>query len=80
MKAFADNILNVTEKLKLVFGSVENIVYQHFLLFPQYFYKDSFFFKGGYLDFSHLTELENIYITEIYMRKQNKSSKIRMKK
>ena len=31
-------------------------------------------FKGGYLDFSHLTELENIFITEIYMRKQYKSS------
>ena len=28
--------------------------------------------KGGYLDFSHLTELENIYIPEIYMRKQYK--------
>ena len=26
--------------------------------------------KGGYLDFSHLTELENIYITEIYRKKQ----------
>ena len=25
--------------------------------------------KGGYLDFSHLTELKNIYITEIYMKK-----------
>ena len=24
--------------------------------------------KGGYLDFSHLTELKNIYITEIYLR------------
>ena len=24
-------------------------------------------FKGGYLDFSHLTGLKNIYITEIYM-------------
>ena len=23
-------------------------------------------FKGGYLDFSHLTELRNIHITEIY--------------
>ena len=22
--------------------------------------------KGGYLDFPHLTELKNIYITEIY--------------
>ena len=30
--------------------------------------------KGGYLDFSHLTELRNIYITEIYMEKQYKSS------
>ena len=30
--------------------------------------------KGGYLDFSHLTELRNIYITEIYIRKQYKSS------
>ena len=25
-------------------------------------------FKGGYLDFSHLTELKNIYLTEIYMK------------
>ena len=32
------------------------------------------FFKGGYLDFSHLTELKNIYTTEIYMKKQYKSS------
>ena len=37
-------------------------------------------FKGGYLDFSHLTELKNIYITEIHMRKQYKSSKIKNKK
>ena len=37
-------------------------------------------FKGGYLHFSHLTELKNIYITEIYMRKQYKSSKIKNKK
>ena len=29
----------------------------------------SFHVKGGYLDFSHLTELKNIHITEIYMRK-----------
>ena len=29
--------------------------------------------KGGYLDFSHLTELKNIYFTEIYMKKQYKS-------
>ena len=38
--------------------------------------------EGGYLDFSHLTELENIYIyiTEIYMRKHYKLSKIKNKK
>ena len=30
--------------------------------------------ERGYLDFSHLTELKNIYITEIYMKKQYKSS------
>ena len=29
--------------------------------------------KGGYLDFSHLTELENTYITEIYMKKKKKN-------
>ena len=33
--------------------------------------------KGGYLDFSHLIELENIHITEIYMKKQYKSSVIK---
>ena len=35
--------------------------------------------KGGYLDFSHLTELKNTYrsITEIYMKKQYKSSRIK---
>ena len=32
------------------------------------------FLKGDYLDFSHLTELENIYLTEIYMKKQHNSS------
>ena len=31
-------------------------------------------FPGGYLDFSHLTELKNINITEICMKKQYKSS------
>ena len=49
LKALADNNINVTEKLKLVWGRVENIVgkgesagYQHFLLFPQCFQKASF--------------------------------------
>ena len=31
-------------------------------------------FKGGYLDFSHLTELKNIYFTEIYMKKKKKNN------
>ena len=35
---------------------------------------DEFEFKGGYLDFSHLSELKNIYITETYMKKLYKSS------
>ena len=46
MKAFADDKMISNEKLKLVFGRVENIVgkgenagYQHFLLFPQCFQK-----------------------------------------
>ena len=45
-KAFADNKISLTEKLKLVLRRVENIVgkgenagYQHFLLSPQYFQK-----------------------------------------
>ena len=43
------------------------------------------FVKGRHLDFSHLTEVKNIYITEIYKKKQYKSSitknhKIRKKK
>ena len=32
--------------------------------------------KGGYLDFSHLTELKNIYITEIYIKKKQYKSSI----
>ena len=42
LKAFADDKLNLAEKLKFILGSVENIVGkgenagdQHFLLFPQ---------------------------------------------
>ena len=33
--------------------------------------------KGDYLDFSNLTELKNIYVNEIYMKNQNKSSRIK---
>ena len=36
------------------------------------------YFKGGYLDFSHHTELKKIYINEIYMKKQYKSSRIKV--
>ena len=49
MKAFADDKINVTEKLKFLLERVENIVgkgenagYQYFLLFPQCFQKDSY--------------------------------------
>ena len=47
-KAFADDIINMTRKLKFVLRRIENIVgkgenagYQHFLLFPQCFQKPS---------------------------------------
>ena len=49
LKAFADNKINVKQKLKFVLGSLENILdkgenadYQHFLLFPQCFQRASF--------------------------------------
>ena len=49
LKAFADDKVNVTQKLKFDFQGVENIVgkgenagYQHFLLYPQCFQKASF--------------------------------------
>ena len=49
LKVFADDKINMTEKLKLVLGWAENIVgkgenagYQHFLLFPQCFQKPSY--------------------------------------
>ena len=35
------------------------------------------YLKDGHLDFSHLTELENLHITEIFMKKQYKSSIIK---
>ena len=49
LKAFADNKIYVTEKLKFALGRVKNIVgkrenadNQHFPLFPQYFRKVSY--------------------------------------
>ena len=48
MKAFADDKMNLAEKLKKFFEQVENIVgkeenagHQHFLIFPQCFQKRS---------------------------------------
>ena len=37
-------------------------------------------FKGGYLDFSDLIQLKNIYITEIYIKREYKSSRIKTQK
>ena len=52
LKTFADDKINVTQKLKFVLGRVENIVakgensgYQHFLFFPQCFQKT--FYTGS---------------------------------
>ena len=49
LKAFAEDKISVTQKLKFKLGRVENNVgkgenagYQHFLLFPQCFQKASF--------------------------------------
>ena len=49
LKGFADNKINVAQMLISMFNKIENIVgkeenagYQHFLLFPQCFQKDSF--------------------------------------
>ena len=48
LKPFADNKINVTEKLNFLLGRIvnivqkgENAVYQHFLLFPQCLQKAS---------------------------------------
>ena len=48
-KALAVDKINMTEKMKFIFGGVENSVgkgqnagYQHFLLFPQCFQKTSY--------------------------------------
>ena len=50
LKAFADDNLDVNQKLKFALGRVENIMwkgenagYQHFLLFPKCFQKASSF-------------------------------------
>ena len=74
------------QKLKFVLGRVENIVGKGenaelpaFSPFPTMFSKYYFFrvVKGGYFDFSHLIKLKYLSITEIYMKKQYKSSRIK---
>ena len=37
---------------------------------PSFLSKTNSVVKGGYLDFSHLTKLKNIHITEICMKKK----------
>ena len=48
----------------------------HFILtfFLLFYFFSNLTIKGGYLDFLHLTEFKKIYINEIYMKKQYKSS------
>ena len=55
LKAFVDNKMKVTEKIKFVLEMLENFVgkgenagYQHFLFFPQYFFSliPTIFSKG----------------------------------
>ena len=63
-------------------GKGEIACYEQFLLFPQCFQKVCFpgaskgvvvweWVKGGDLDFSDLTDLKNIFITEIYTKNTN---------
>ena len=41
------------------------------LLILKHIFRSYLVLKGGYLDFSHLTGLKKIYITEIYMQKKS---------
>ena len=74
-KQFADDKIIVTQKLKFTMGRMENIVgngenvgYQHFLLFPQYFQKLSFpeVLKG--LCGKELTRLDDLFKSIILIR------------
>ena len=59
------------EKVKLL--KMSNFTFFHNVFYAIYILKS---FKGGYLDFSRLTELKNTHITEIYMKKKNKTIQI----
>ena len=41
-------------------------------------YGQETYFKGGYLDFSHLTELRKLYITKIYMKNNTNHQYLRI--
>ena len=69
----ADKPENTVMLIKIIVGKGGNVCNQGFLLFVVF----SILFKGGYLDFSHLPELKKLYITEIYMKKEYKSSIIK---
>ena len=60
VKVFADKQTNARTSQKLYVPDLLMQVYKNTGI------------KGCYLDFSNLTELKNIYITEIYMKKQYK--------
>ena len=62
--------------MKFDYGRVENITRRQNFTLVQIEKSCRQHFKGGYLDFSHLTELEKIYITEIYMEKKKYISSI----
>ena len=88
LKALAEDNFIVVQILQFFFeregnimGKGENADYQltSHLFFPSLFLKGFFpkTLKGGYLGFSHVTELKNIYFTEIYIKKLHKSSIIK---
>ena len=70
------SIYQACDRMENIIGRGENADYQYFLLLPAMFSQAISFrvVKGGYLDFSHLTELQNINIAEICMKKKYRSS------
>ena len=85
---FEENGRKLFTPVENTVGKREIARYEQFLLFPQCFQMAGFpmvskgvivweWVKGGHLDFSQLPELKDIYITEIYMKKQYQSSIIK---
>ena len=78
LKAFADDKVSVTKKLRTVLGRLENIVekgenagYQHFLLFPLCFKKGSFSMVLKSLDCVFRIKYYALLYAELFTR-QNK--------